>query len=74
MDALFGTTRQPVSYLQNRAYRNRNMSGRSLTHSLAALSRDIIAHWDDLDERLKKRIQSIFNVDTENDSIRISLL
>lgn len=49
-------------------------SDRDLTHQLAALARDIIAHWQEIDEKLKRRIKNEFRVDTSADPIKISLL
>jgi CheY-like chemotaxis protein len=46
----------------------------SPTHDLADLCCDIVEHWDDLDEPLKKRIGAIFKLDTNDRPIKISLL
>jgi len=46
----------------------------SLTHEIAALTRDITRHWHDLDEKLKDQIRRIFYVDDASDIIRVSLL
>jgi CheY-like chemotaxis protein len=48
-------------------------AGRSLTHRLAALRRNIRDHWSYLDEPLKKRIQRFFKVDVSGETTRISL-
>jgi CheY-like chemotaxis protein len=46
----------------------------SATLELAALCREIINHWKDLDESLQNRIRELFNVDVNSNPIRISLL
>ena len=52
---------------------NPAFEGRTLTYALADLTRDIIKHWDDLDDRLQRRIKEKFDVDTLDTPIRISL-
>jgi CheY-like chemotaxis protein len=47
---------------------------RSTTHELAALCRDIMEHWHDLDGSLQDEIRQVFRVDETTDPIRISLL
>ncbi|MCI0660091.1 MAG: hypothetical protein L0220_03355 [Acidobacteria bacterium] len=54
--------------------RSREPSGGSLTHNIAMLQRDIIVHWNDLDQMLQERIKSIFHVDADSLPIRISLI
>jgi CheY-like chemotaxis protein len=66
MDALFGGA--------GRQTHGRHNSGRCLTHELAALTGDIVAHWDDLDMQIQQRIMATFRVDTSTHPIRISLL
>jgi CheY-like chemotaxis protein len=46
---------------------------RSKTHELAALTRDISAHWPSLDESLKSRIKGIFNITEDGDEVTVSL-
>jgi CheY-like chemotaxis protein len=48
-------------------------SGQSATHTLAALMRDIHAHWDDLDEAVQKDIRQVFAIDDTRRPIGISL-
>lgn len=45
-----------------------------VTHPVAALSRDIIAHWDELDESLRLKLQRYMNVVETAAGIRVSLL
>jgi CheY-like chemotaxis protein len=45
----------------------------SLTHSLAALSRDITAYWYDLDDATKARIQEYFETTEDKQQVRVSL-
>ena len=46
----------------------------SRTHDLAALCRDIVAYWHDLDDMLHGRIRQIFHVDDRSDPVRVSRL
>jgi len=45
-----------------------------ITHPLAALSRDIIAHWEEIDEALQRKIKRQMYVVKTPDGIRVSLL
>ncbi|MEK7829866.1 MAG: hypothetical protein AAB401_02210, partial [Acidobacteriota bacterium] len=45
-----------------------------LTQELAELCRQIVLHWDDLDEQLQHRIEDIFVVNKDSHPIKISLL
>jgi CheY-like chemotaxis protein len=76
MDELFGTDEQRAAAKRGRFSRpfSGSMGGKSATHELAALFRDIAAHWDDLDERSQGRIQKMFYVNTQTDPIRVSLM
>lgn len=49
-----------------RAKRSRSRAQRSLTHDIAALRRDITAHWHYLDEQLQDRIRIFFWTDNES--------
>ena len=46
----------------------------SLTHELAALCRDIARHWNDLDERCRARVRTVFYIDDTKEPVRVSLL
>ena len=46
----------------------------SATHELALLSREIEAHWEDLDERLQDRIRAHFFVNADVTPLRVSLM
>ena len=46
----------------------------SVTHELAALQRDIEAHWHDLDARLQQRVSEFFYVNTKVTPVRVSVL
>lgn len=59
---------------QTTPLQGRGRGARGLTHDLASLRRNIVAHWDDLDEGLKKLIRDTFKLDESNRPIRISLL
>lgn len=45
----------------------------SLTHGLAALSRDIVTYWRDLSESTKSKIEKYFIVNDEQEVVRIGL-
>src|SRR5262245_1531850 len=49
-----------------------NRSG-SLTHMLAALSRDIVAYWPDLDDSTKARIRKYFETAEDKQQVRLTL-
>lgn len=54
--------------------RPRDATGdRSKTHELAALTRDISAHWAALDDVLKSRIRGIFNITEDKNGVTVSL-
>ena len=72
IDDLFGPN--AVQFSPDRPRMSRLNASGSMTHQLAPLCRDIVIHWNDIDDTLKKRIGSIFDVDDESDPIRISLL
>jgi CheY-like chemotaxis protein len=55
------------------AGRDRVRAAGGVTHQLAALSRDIIDFWPDLDEKMKEKIQQFFHVDEAGKAIRVSL-
>jgi CheY-like chemotaxis protein len=44
---------------------------RDITHELTSLYRNIVAHWDDLEDDLKQEIQKQFDVDTNSKPVRI---
>jgi hypothetical protein len=48
-------------------------SDRSITHELAALTRDIASHWKYLDKGLQEQIKEIFNVKVNKNEVTISL-
>ncbi len=48
-------------------------SGGSLTHALAALSRDIAAYWHDLDDETKARIREYFELTEDKQQVRVNL-
>lgn len=75
LDSLFGRS-EPAARgpMGRRIGGGRARRGGCLTHELAALSRDIEGHWDDIDDLLKQRIQQIFYVNTEGKRTRVSLL
>ena len=74
MDKLFGPYPCAAAAKASRAARDRFGDPESLTLELATLFREITAHWDDLNEKLRRRIQETLNVDTQSRPIRISLL
>lgn len=61
---------RPREALRPRASRRE----RSMTHELAALTRDISAYWSDLDPGMKLRIKELFNVEEKDGEITASLL
>jgi CheY-like chemotaxis protein len=76
MNLLFGEQAE-LSYIargRGRAVPNRSKIERDSTLDIASLRRDIVAHWPDLDERLKERIQLVFRVDPDSKPVRISLV
>ena len=48
-------------------------SSGSLTHALAALSRDIANHWHDLDDATRARIREYFETTEDEQQVRVSL-
>lgn len=48
-------------------------SSGSLTHMLAALSRDIAAYWHDLDDATKARIREYFETTEDKQQVRVTL-
>jgi len=46
----------------------------SLTHEIASLQREISAHWGDYDERLKVKIQRVFQVADHDGRVIVTLL
>ncbi len=71
---VFGAPRELAFAAKRRApERERGRSERSLTHDIAALRRDIVAHWHHLDERLHDLIREYFRVDDASRPVRISL-
>jgi CheY-like chemotaxis protein len=73
MLSVFGDTRELAFAARGRALRERARFERSMTHDIAALRRDIAAHWHDLDERLQAKISKFFRVDAESRPVRVSL-
>ena len=53
--------------------RKATRSSGSLTHALAALSRDIAAYWYDLDDATKDRIREYFETTEDKSQVRVSL-
>ncbi|HMG73131.1 MAG TPA: hypothetical protein VK582_06475 [Pyrinomonadaceae bacterium] len=76
MNSLFGQ-QVDLSFAdkgRGRATAQRSRIERDSTLDLATLRRDIVAHWADLDERLKERIRLVFRVDPNSTPVRISLV
>jgi len=61
-----------VGYSVNRAWR-KDLTDRSKTHELAALTRNISTDWDYLSEGLKTRIRDIFKVVVKDGEVMVSL-
>jgi CheY-like chemotaxis protein len=72
MDKLFGQDEEPAFAARNRRQRVRVGDERSVTHELAALSRNIAAHWEDLDESLQARVKRTFEVTPKDDGVIVS--
>jgi DNA-binding response OmpR family regulator len=53
--------------------RKAKSSSGSLTHSLAALSRDITTYWWDLDDATRERIGEYFETTVDNQQVRVNL-
>lgn len=53
--------------------RQRTRAERSLTHDIAALRRDIAAHWHHLDQKRREWVRQFFRVDDETKPVRVSL-
>lgn len=65
---------QALAYAaRGRVERARSRSERSLTHDIAALRRDIVAHWHCLDEQIRNDIRKFFRVDDKSRPVRVSL-
>jgi hypothetical protein len=76
MNSIFGQQKE-LSFAargRSRAVPQRSHIERDSTLDIAALRRDIVAHWSDLDDLLKERIQRVFRVDHESVPVRISLV
>jgi CheY-like chemotaxis protein len=73
LDQLFPTS----TGLKDLGRRGRQGRGRSHgrgTHALAAVIRDIVNHWSDLDDDLKERIRATLTVEEDSDGrVRVSL-
>jgi len=69
LNGLFGASESPEFEPRGRHESN---SGRSVTHDLAELSRDISAHWRYLDPDLQERIKKFFDVTTDGDEVIVS--
>jgi CheY-like chemotaxis protein len=74
MTLLFGNSDEVALQSHPRKSRGLEKPVGSLTHTIAALQRDIVVHWNDLDEKLQQKIRNVFYVDTDSDPIRISLI
>ena len=72
MNKLFGDDDEPAFASRQRSTRARAGDERSVTHELAALSRNIAAHWVDLDAGLQARIRRTFEVTTKDDRVIVS--
>jgi len=53
--------------------RKASKSTGSLTHMLAALNRDIVAYWHDLDDATKARIREYFETTEDKQQVRVTL-
>jgi CheY-like chemotaxis protein len=73
MAHVFGVPQGLAFAARGRIERARSRAERSLTHDIAALRRDIVAHWHYLDERLQNHIRKFFRVDDESRPVRVSL-
>jgi CheY-like chemotaxis protein len=73
MEAMFGKEDVAVFHARTRAGREEPVGERSRTHELANLCREISAHWGDIDERLRLRIQRKFLIDDDARPVRVSL-
>jgi CheY-like chemotaxis protein len=73
MAHVFGEPQELAFAARGRVERARSRGGRSLTHDIAALRRDIVAHWHYLDEQLQNQIRQFFRVDDKSRPIRVSL-
>ena len=74
IESIFGQDAE-LSFSARGRMRNRPKTGGSLTHSIAALSRDIESYWYALDHQLQERIRRIFRVETfDEKEVRVSLL
>jgi CheY-like chemotaxis protein len=63
MKKIFDLGEPPAySYGQRGRFPNTDVGRGSLTHEIAALSRDICAHWRDLDESTRADVREVFNV------------
>lgn len=73
LDSLFGRRSAPL-FPTAKARSSTRRGERSLTHTLASLSREIELHWHDLDDQLQARIMNVFRVDAKSDPVRVSLM
>ncbi len=55
------------------AGRDRVRAAGGVTHQLAALTRDIVDFWPDLDEKTKEKVRQFFQVDETGKTIKVSL-
>jgi len=73
IDDIFGSRGQSRGVpVERHAHRRYGRTG--LSHDLAALTRQIAEHWEDLDKPLRRRIQRVFRIDTSEEPIRVGLL
>lgn len=73
MAQVFDEPRELAFAARGRIERARSRGGRSLTHDIAALRRDIVAHWHYLDKQLQNDIRKFFRVDDQSRPVRVSL-
>jgi len=71
---LFGEQEELSFAVRGRVMNPPPRTERSRTHDMAALRRDIIAYWHDLDDMLRARIRQVFYVDDKSEPVRISRL
>lgn len=71
---IFGADEELSFAARGRMLRNPGGGGGSVTHNIAALTRDIEAHWHELDMQMQQKIKKIFRVEDQIKPVRVSLL
>ncbi len=71
---VFNLNENPSPISQNRKrFVNSRRGGKSLTHELGGLTREISARWESLDEDVREQVRDIFTVKQNGSEVIVSL-